>query len=67
MNPALKQSGNSGRTRRRNSNRAKFGHGPIVPAHDDNFTLFHLIKVTREVGLGFLNVDVNHGLVRLYQ
>ena len=65
VNLALQQSSNPGPAHPRSLNSAEFGHWLIVAAHDDHLTLYSPINVTREVGLGLLNVDFCHTLVAI--
>src|ERR1017187_1546363 len=44
-------------------NGTEFSDWLVVPADDDHVTIFDLIEITREMGLGLLNVDFDHVLV----
>ena len=48
-------------------NRAELGDWLVMPADHNYITIFDLIEITRELGLGLLNVDFDHALVPVYQ
>jgi hypothetical protein len=63
MYAALQQPGDAGWMNRRSLNGTKFGNWFVVPTDYNDITIFDLVEIPREVGLGFLNVDSRHTLV----